>query len=1130
MNKIFAKFMALAVSAAMIIPSVAIANEEVIVDEIEVVAVEETAATEEIVEADLLADLKPAQYAELIVGPEKGTDSYYNTMGKPDMRFSGDNNYELKDCDGTCNSKNSLFDKNAKYDVDCATDLVVIRKQVDGEDAAYTTYFHATQASGTAGWRYNRNGVISVLTAKTFDDPSNTNYVIECDYYADKANQILLIYAGESSNINLYFDKDYDELEGPAWKTYSAEVDNFYAHRVDTGLGANENMGGSASDAGFRFQSVSGSDVTIKTIRVYTPGAVALKQALDNIDASEFTQIRDSFQLPAEDGNVQIKWTSNNSAISINSDGYATVTRDDRKNVSGTITATAVYDEYYIQQTFDTTVLTSNENQAIVDSHIDELELDIDDFKSVSEDFALPVAPDGFEYEWASTNESYVDVSNGATAVVNASKFEDSFATILLTVYYKDKYAEKEFYVSCAPLFVPTKGSEIIADMNTDIQTYGDMFFDGAFGTYTVYDEPTIPEGTNSTKEVFFLSNSYADYGCARAEVDGKSYVVTGLCYSTDRQGGGVFSFNMPINVGSGYTAEDKELTIEVEYLDKAKGNLVVKYVNGAYGTGAAAGKTWAPSATGATIPMTGDGKVKTYSFTTTDAYFVEDNKTGMGSSNKADIRIEASGSVAYVSRVTVSQGAGFKAIVDVINDFEIEGVDLTEVKNDFELPSSAEGGVAIEWSSSNKDAIIIDNGTACIFPSTDENLSVTLTAAFLKDGSYMTKDFDVTLTKLPKQSPIVGTPEVVIGDDKTEITYTVDGTGNMKSEQISILAVVTDATGKVMAKEYATETVTSDSEVISVEVPNAKSGETLDYYLMNSYGAVIKNRAPSMITDITGKSTPNGGIISWEPVGDDYNHVVYDVYKDNELWIKGTEETDIPFDTDSTTLSKFYVIARDHEDMASYASKTVQAGRYIYKFVDFNDDGYASAPVTVMEALATLDRGVHFVERTGADTVDGDGVTPVTLKAVSTYAGAERLVAGAPSSKNYPTRMQFSAAGVIETDETPDHVFIIVKYFDEGTGAVTVTYSKRIEENIMLDGKVIGTQVVDKTVELADSPFQLTNKQTWKEVVIEIKDANFTRGSNGVEGADFHFKTSANSGRLAINKVTVVPAENYVK
>lgn len=668
--------------------------------------------------------------------------------------------------------------------------------------------------------------------------------------------------------------------------------------------------------------------------------------------------------------------------------------------------------------------------------------------------------------------------------------------------------------------------------MDKDIQTFGDMAFTGGFGEYTVYDEPTSPlkpDGTEYTsKKVYYLTNYYSDFGNARATVAGKDYVVTGYCYTSSRERD--YSNNMPIDAGAGFTEDDKELTIEIEYLDKAKGKIVVKYVNGAYGTGSAAGKTCAPTIEGATIEMTGDGQVKTYSFTTTEAYFVEDNKTGMGENNKADIRIEASGSVAYVSRVTVSQGAGFKAIADAVKNFELDGVDLTEVKDNFELPTSAEGGVAIEWSSSDKDAIIIDNGYAYIFPSTDEKLSVTLTAAFLKDGGYMTKDFEVTLTKLPKQSPIVGTPEVVIGDEKTEITYTVDGTGNMKSEQISILAVVTDATGKVIAKEYATETVTSESEVISVEIQNAKSGETLDYYLMNSYGAVIKNRAPSMITDITGKSTPNGGIISWEPVGDDYAHVKYDVYKDDKIWLPGVEETEVLYDTESTVLSQFYVIARDHEDMTAYASKTVEAGRYIYKFVDFNKDDYGNAPVTVMEAPATMDRGVHVVEKTGIDTVDGDGVTPVTYRAVATYSGAERLANGAPSDKGYPTRMQFKAAGVIETDETPDHVYIIVKYFDEGTGAVTVTYSKRVEENIMLDGEVIGTQVVDKTVELADSPFQLTNKQTWKEVVIEIKDANFTRGSNGVEGADFHFKTSANSGRLAINKVTVVPAENYVK
>lgn len=656
----------------------------------------------------------------------------------------------------------------------------------------------------------------------------------------------------------------------------------------------------------------------------------------------------------------------------------------------------------------------------------------------------------------------------------------------------------------------PTKGSEIVADMKKDVQTYGNMAFDGLFGNYTVYDEPTIPEGINTTSKVYFLSNSYADYGNARAEVGGKAYVVAGYCYSTGGQNGGVFNFNLPVEVGSGFTEEDKEVTIEIEYLDKAKGNLVVKYVNGAYGTGAAAGKTWSPSATGATIPMTGDGQVKTYSFTTTDAYFVESNKTGMGNNSKADIRMEASGSVVYVSRVTVSKGKGFKAIANVVNNFELEGIDLTEVKDNFELPTTAEGGVEIEWSSSNKDAIIIDNGTAYIFPSTDEKLNVTLTAAFLKDGSYMTKEFDVTLTKLPKQSPIVAAPEVVIGDTTTEIIYTVDGTGNMKGEQISVLAVVTDDNGKVIAKKFAQETVASDSEVISVEVPNAKSGETLDYYLMNSYGAIIKNRAPSTPAKIVGKSTQSGGKVTWEAAGDDYHHVVYDVYKDGVLWIQGTEETEAIYETDSTVFSQFYVIARDHEGIEAAATEVVKSGKYIAQYVDFNDSEFRRAPVVAMEAAATMDRGIHTVTRTGADTVDGDGTTPVTYTAMATYSGAERQALGAASNKTSPTRMQFKAEGIIPTDQVTDHVFIIVKYFDEGTGVVDITYS---QDTVLASKKGV---------------FQMTGTNTWKEAVIEITDGNFTRGSNGVEGADFFLTTNANQGILAINKVTVIPEEFY--
>ncbi len=1105
MNKIFAKFMASVLTVAMVLPAAAFAADDAVgavqlSDDMQL-AVVDTLST---------STLKESFYADVVVDDDGFvfSNSANDSSRDIDMHSKGTNTFiegEHANCSDTQN-----YDKNIQYCVATSGDGATVFKEFGGKNAIFTTYYHATKNTSSP----NKNGCINVYVGKAFPFKTATEAVVEVDYYANSSQNIRFRYSSNPKSNYVEFKKAYDESEGPKWTTKRFELTDFYPDADDTGLGSPISGKGAdgTSDASFRFEA-RGDDLAINAIRVFTPGYTELKDAIDSIEIANANIIKENFEVPVSYGDVEIQWTSSNSAISIDAQGYATVTRSPNGNISGDLTAKAVYGNYYMQTVIPTTVFTSNETQAELDNHIADFTLGVSNVAKVSESFALPVAPDGYEYEWYSTNDGYIDVSDGVTAVVNASNYVEQATTILLTVYHGDKYAELEFELSCPALYKEVKGSETIVHLDGDEQVVGNITFDGNFGEGSVfYQSAQIPvdqEGNPyGTKETYYLSTSNADYGNVRGTIGGKDVVLGGNCYSTRRipdgatERGGYFDFNIPIDVGAGFTAEDKNLTIEIEYFDNVKGSREVRYQHiGADGTPKVA-------ANNSTITLEGNGEWKVWKKTVTDAYFVESSKTSNGVSGYADIRIQGSTPM-YISRVAVYNNESFREIAKAKDDIAIQGVDLTDIKADFELPLETGDGMTVEWSSADSSIIDVQDGVAYIYPSLDEKLSVTLIAAVVKDGAYSTKEFKATLAKLPKKSPAVGEAEVVVGDTETTISYTVENTDYMLGQKLSVVAVIEDAaTGEIIAKKVEPAPIDSNTTEINVTIQNAASGQKLSHYVVNELGALVKNRAPSVPGNVIGKSSRVGGKVTWDAAGDDYNHVVYDVYKDGVLWIEGTEETQIPYEPESATTSSFYVVARDHEELKSEFTKTVNAGKYqpLYWAADGSSE---NDPVTVMEAAASYDRGVHIVEdRTGADTVDGDGKTPVTLKAMATYSSAERKALGV--AKDYATRMQFKAEGVIPAGTpAPHHVVIYVKYFDEGTGNVDVIYSQNTAKVTISD------------------VFKLENKKVWKEVRIEIPDGNFTRNTgNGVDGADFYFKTNANNGIVVVNRVMVIPYE----
>ena len=368
MNRIFNKFIALAVSAAMLIPTAAFAtaDQAEVVDTTELVETVE-AAEDEVVETETFADLKKAVYADLTVGETE--DIVTNSSGDDtkNMKISAAM-YEFVRHEDHADGAN--HESTVEWCVNCNTDGAVTKMQAGGEWAYYTTLYRATGTTDET--RFYRNGCMGFHANYAFTDETYTEYVMELDYYADKADTIRIGYYGGASKIT--FTKDYSDAEGPAWKTFTSDVlTDFKPYATDTGLGIKEEgQDGSKADGAFRLETpAKGTNIYIKGVRIYTPGYPELKQAIESIEIANADELKDNFTVPVSMDDVQIQWTSDNSAISIDADGNATVTRDANNNISGNLTATAVLNGYYLDVVIPTTVFTSNEAQAELDDHMD---------------------------------------------------------------------------------------------------------------------------------------------------------------------------------------------------------------------------------------------------------------------------------------------------------------------------------------------------------------------------------------------------------------------------------------------------------------------------------------------------------------------------------------------------------------------------------------------------------------------------------------------------------------------------------------------------------------------------------------------------------------------------------------
>ena len=192
---------------------------------------------------------------------------------------------------------------------------------------------------------------------------------------------------------------------------------------------------------------------------------------------------------------------------------------------------------------------------------------------------------------------------------------------------------------------------------------------------------------------------------------------------------------NLYFEMGDDITTEDKELYVFVDVYGTDVTNVSLEY-NADESSNHT--KIQNSSAT-----KTVDGEWTTLMFYIPDAYFNGEANTRFTSKGLADFRIEANSVDTYVRSVAVSNSASAFDLVSAKESLELE--DVSNLSESFELPQI--DGVKIEWTSTNENAVIIDDGFAIVVPGTTKQDAI-LIAKIIKDGAYVEKEFVVSVSK----------------------------------------------------------------------------------------------------------------------------------------------------------------------------------------------------------------------------------------------------------------------------------------------------------------------------------------------------------------------------------------------
>ena len=192
---------------------------------------------------------------------------------------------------------------------------------------------------------------------------------------------------------------------------------------------------------------------------------------------------------------------------------------------------------------------------------------------------------------------------------------------------------------------------------------------------------------------------------------------------------------NLYLEMGDDVTTDDKEFYVFVDVYGTNITNVTLEY-----NADEASNHTKIANANAVKIA---DGDWTTLVFHIPDAYFNGSANTRFTAKGLADFRIEANSVDTYIRSVAVSNCESAPALIEAEQALELD--DVSNLTSSFELPVI--DGVEIEWTSTNEDAVVVEDGIAIIIPGNTKQ-DATLIAKILLDGCYVEKEFEVSVSK----------------------------------------------------------------------------------------------------------------------------------------------------------------------------------------------------------------------------------------------------------------------------------------------------------------------------------------------------------------------------------------------
>ena len=455
---------------------------------------------------------------------------------------------------------------------------------------------------------------------------------------------------------------------------------------------------------------------------------------------------------------------------------------------------------------------------------------------------------------------------------------------------------------------------------------------------------------------------------------------------------------------------------------------------------------------------------------------------------------------------VSVSENEGYRNCMEDADHIALAVTPGSAVMNDFDLPTLGSLHASeIAWRSSDESAIeIVNQGTEAFarVKQSDSPKAVSLYATVTNNGFFTEKKFDFTVRAVTDAYLQRGKAEIrtkTDGSVTAKISLKNPGTTGAAAITFAVMSV-DSRTGDICNQKFDVKTEIPKYGNLTFEVEGLQKngGDEIVYYLWDENDMSLINHAPTDLSGFRAENRVRGVKLLWEESHDDYNAIdYYAVYRDGTLIARCSDT--------------------EYIDTEAIRGKTY---RYTVTPVDTNENcGTAASGEGEKIGMP------YYLEPIGNDEAsinrNGNGIYMAYRDDPARAAYTEYAEVTDADRNIVPCRYVPNGKYIgFYTDKN------IVK--ERSKVAVKITYLDTRGKLIFKYNTVIPSGREDSAAyaEKEIACGEMTNTNTWKELVVEIEDAQF-RESLFLTASDFALQTTGGSG-VYVRKVELAELDVY--